>query len=501
MVFNNLRRIVNNTSINVPNTSVNNPIKDAMFNVGKQVGAMGTNSNNWGTNVGTNYTINTGINAGVNTGVNAGGFNSGNYNTNFSFTPTNNMGYINDQNKQALDATIASIRAAVQQAKNKQQQVIDQATPTYQNLKNTVFNQSMAGLPAMRENLANLGASTQGGLSRTEETRANSDLQNRLGALDIEKQNVINQANATIADLEAKGMFDEASATRESALNKLQQILAESSRLDTLNYQVGRDTVGDAMANRQFDYGVTQDDRQANQWKQTFDYNASQDLIKNDQWKQQFNESVRQFDKTFDYNSAQDAVKNTQWQQQFDEGVREFDTAQNLREREFALQKIKAAQSSASNPKSSLVTKDIISNIYKSVLPANKATTTTEYIYDENRNKISQTVIKPSDNFMMTGDIKSKMIGQIQNYLSAYGTDSPEFYSIINAGLGLGLSMEDIFPQQVSGQDVSRIDNLTKSVSDIYNKYGNNASALQSALNGLEMSDSDWNMVKKNLGM
>jgi hypothetical protein len=152
--------------------------------------------------------------------------------------PTNNTAFISQQNDTALQSTIASIKAAVQQAKAKQQTVIDKTAPEqYGNLKNIAYGQSIAALPGMRENSANLGASDQGGYSRTTETRANSEMQDRLGELDRQKQTVIDQANATIADLETQGMFNEANATKESALAKLQQIVAESSRLDTVNNQ------------------------------------------------------------------------------------------------------------------------------------------------------------------------------------------------------------------------------------------------------------------------
>jgi hypothetical protein len=148
---------------------------------------------------------------------------------------TDNTDLINKQNDTALQSTIASIKAAVQQAKAKQTQIIQKAPEQYGNLKNVVYGQSLAALPGMRENTANLGASDQGGYSRTTETRANSELMNRLGELDRQKQSVIDEANFTIADLESQGMMQEANATKESALAKLQQIVAESSRLDSLN--------------------------------------------------------------------------------------------------------------------------------------------------------------------------------------------------------------------------------------------------------------------------
>lgn len=192
--------------------------------------------------------------------------------------PKDYTSMINEQSDQSLQGTLAAIKAAVQKAIGQQQAIIKQAPEQYHNLKNIAYNQSLQQLPGMRENVANMGSSTESGYSRTLETRANSELFNRLGELDRQKQSVIDQANQAIESLKAQGDLDAANATAAAATSKLQAIVQESQRLDQIAQQNYWNSVN---------YATQEDQFNANQanWLKEFNANQAQQ-----QWENAFNE-------------------------------------------------------------------------------------------------------------------------------------------------------------------------------------------------------------------
>ncbi len=127
-----------------------------------------------------------------------------------------------------LDNVLSAIQINAAKLIADQQKIIDETPGVYQNLKNTTYNQSLAGLPSLYERLSNLGASTTGGLSRTEQGKVQSNLQNNLTSLDLQKQGVINDAQHNIGDINSDAASQTATQTADYLSN-------EQSRQDTLN--------------------------------------------------------------------------------------------------------------------------------------------------------------------------------------------------------------------------------------------------------------------------
>lgn len=267
-------------------------------------------------------------------------------------TPTITAGY-----DAALTSTITAIKAAIAQAKAAEQKRLTDAQPQYDKLKNAAYGQTLAAVPVLRENLANMGTSQQSGYSKSQELALNTDLRNRLNELNIEQQRLVNDANFQISQLESQGLMQEAQATAENANQKLQAIIQEQNRIDEVSrgneqfeYQKERDVIADerygqqfavseeqrafenAMTGDQFEFqkeqakiqnqlqqGTFDMQKQSQTWEQayksgTFDYQKARDLVSDErysgEWKQALDEWA--------YQKEQDRINNQLQQGQFD---------------------------------------------------------------------------------------------------------------------------------------------------------------------------------------
>lgn len=161
-------------------------------------------------------------------------------------TSTTNTTPITSTTNTILSNILDAIRINASKLIADQQKTIDETPGVYQNLKNTTYNQSLAGLPTLYERLANMGASTTGGLSRTEQGRVQSNLQNNLTSLDLQKQGAINDAQHNISDINSDAASQTASQTADYLTN-------QQTRQDTLtaNEQARQDTLTANEQNRQ----------------------------------------------------------------------------------------------------------------------------------------------------------------------------------------------------------------------------------------------------------
>ena len=83
-------------------------------------------------------------------------------------------------------------------------------------------------LQALRESLANQG--NRGGTGRQAMLGISTAAENQLGDINLQQQNVIDEANRAIADIEQQGQFQESQLTAELAAQKLRELLAQEQR-------------------------------------------------------------------------------------------------------------------------------------------------------------------------------------------------------------------------------------------------------------------------------
>ncbi len=297
-------------------------------------------------------------------------------------TVTNNVSTISQGYDQVLASTVTAIKAALAQAKQQTQQSISSVPQQYDKLRNAAYGQTLAAVPVLRENLANIGTSQQSGYSKSQELALNTDLQNRLNDLNMEQQNVINEANMQIQQLEAQGMTQEAQAAADVAQSKLQAIIQEQNRIDEatrqneqFEYQKLRDTMSDTQWERQFGaseeqrsfenamtgdqfafqkeqaniqnqlaQGTLDMQRQAQAWEQAyqtgvFDYQKARDLVSDDRYSQEWQQALNEFS----YQKEQDRIGNELaqgqfalakeqqgWEQKYQEGMFNYNKERDL---------------------------------------------------------------------------------------------------------------------------------------------------------------------------
>jgi hypothetical protein len=146
--------------------------------------------------------------------------------------------FINNQYDQEKNSLIAQLRASIAKAKGGYTDIINKAPQTYQPLRNQNEVTKEQQLATMREALANQG--NAGGTGRQELLDINTAAGNRKNEIDLQQQNVINDANSAISNLDTEGKFKESQITADVAAQKLQALLAENARVDELNREQER---------------------------------------------------------------------------------------------------------------------------------------------------------------------------------------------------------------------------------------------------------------------
>ena len=135
---------------------------------------------------------------------------------------------IDDAYKEQMKALRAQIQAGIAKAKGQYSNIISQAPQTYQPLRNQVSLSKEQQLQALRESLANQG--NRGGTGRQAMLGISTAAENQLGDINLQQQNVIDEANRAIADIEQQGQFQESQLTAELAAQKLRELLAQEQR-------------------------------------------------------------------------------------------------------------------------------------------------------------------------------------------------------------------------------------------------------------------------------
>jgi hypothetical protein len=142
---------------------------------------------------------------------------------------------IDDMYDEQRKALLAQLRSQIAQARAGYQDIINKAPQTYQPLRNQTELSREQQLAAMREALANQG--NRGGTGRQALLDINTAAGNQLNEINLQQQNVVNEANRAISDLEQQGKIQESQITADLAAQKLQEILAQQQRAEQLAQQ------------------------------------------------------------------------------------------------------------------------------------------------------------------------------------------------------------------------------------------------------------------------
>jgi hypothetical protein len=145
---------------------------------------------------------------------------------------------ISNQYDQQRKSLIAQLRASIAKSKGQYTDIINKAPQTYQPLRNQNEVSKEQQLASMREALANQG--NAGGTGRQELLGINTAAGNRMNDINLQQQNVINDANSAISNLDQEAAFKESEITADTAAQKLQALLAENTRIDELNREQER---------------------------------------------------------------------------------------------------------------------------------------------------------------------------------------------------------------------------------------------------------------------
>jgi hypothetical protein len=189
---------------------------------------------------------------------------------------SNNENMIIDQNNAEKKKLLAQLKASIAKAKAGYTDIINKAPQTYQPLRNQNEVSREQQLASMREALANQG--NAGGTGRQELLNINTAAGNRMNDINLQQQNVINDANSAISNLDEQAAFKESEITADMASQKLQALLAENARVDELN----REQTEKA---EELKTKMTEDERQRfidTIGRYSNDYTAQRNLIAND---------------------------------------------------------------------------------------------------------------------------------------------------------------------------------------------------------------------------
>jgi hypothetical protein len=222
-------------------------------------------------------------------------------------------GSLDDAYNEQRKALLKQLRASIAKAKGGYQDIINKAPQTYQPLRNQIELSKEQQLAAMREALANQG--NRGGTGRQELLDINTAAGNAINDINLQQQNVINEANRGISDLEQQGKIQESQITADLAAQKLRDIIAQQQRADELAEEARRFNLEFGLKQSELD--AKKQDELRQQFIDTIgrygsNYQAQIDIIANDNdpsndWQIPYLEAARQ--------QKIDAA-NAKWQEQ-----------------------------------------------------------------------------------------------------------------------------------------------------------------------------------------
>jgi hypothetical protein len=179
-------------------------------------------------------------------------------NTNYS----SNEKMIIDQNNQVKKSLVAQLRASIAKAKAGYTGIISKAPQTYQPLRNQTALTKEQQLRSALERNAVTG--DRGGIGRQGLLDINTAAGNQMNDINLQQQNVINDANSAISSLDEQAAFKESEITADTASQKLQALLAENTRIDELNREQERyaQEYADKQKQQEFENQLKQQERE-----------------------------------------------------------------------------------------------------------------------------------------------------------------------------------------------------------------------------------------------
>lgn len=142
---------------------------------------------------------------------------------------------IRKQSQATTDALVAEIRNRINQGKQAQQQIIQQAPQQFDPLRAQSEVAKSQQLRSALERASLRG--DRGGIGRSEALATQTAGEQRLNEINLAQQNVINNANAEIARLENEGRFEEARVRESQAAQLLNNLMSERIRVEDISRQ------------------------------------------------------------------------------------------------------------------------------------------------------------------------------------------------------------------------------------------------------------------------
>ena len=130
---------------------------------------------------------------------------------------------------------VNQLREKIAQSKAEQEAIKKNAPKTFDPLRNQSELTKAQQLRQALERSANLG--DRGGIGRSEALQTQTAGENRLNAINLQQQDVIDRANQQIAQLESQGRFEEANIINQQKLAELQALMSEQQRRDEIARQ------------------------------------------------------------------------------------------------------------------------------------------------------------------------------------------------------------------------------------------------------------------------
>jgi hypothetical protein len=180
-------------------------------------------------------------------------------------TTSNNTNTIDKQYDQRRKSLVAQLRASIAKAKGSYTDIISKAPQTFQPLRNqTELTKEQQLRSALERNAA---TGDRGGIGRQDLLGINTTAGNQMNDINLQQQNVINDANTAITGLDEQAAFEESAITSDIAAQKLRDLLAEQTRIDELGRDQERysQEYSDRQKQQEFNNSNTLADREAEQ--------------------------------------------------------------------------------------------------------------------------------------------------------------------------------------------------------------------------------------------
>ncbi|HSN66761.1 MAG TPA: hypothetical protein VLS94_08975 [Fusibacter sp.] len=145
---------------------------------------------------------------------------------------TDYLGMISSQYGEATNSAVAKLKQAIAESKAKQQGIIGNAPKQFDPLRSQSELAKGQQLRSVLERNSLMG--DRGGVGRSAALQTQTAGENRLNSINLQQQEVIDTANQEIANLESRGLYEEANIRSQQKLAELQALMAESQRQDEI---------------------------------------------------------------------------------------------------------------------------------------------------------------------------------------------------------------------------------------------------------------------------